>query len=44
VIRNERTLYTPGPGLRLEPGDTLMLLGDPGSIHKARELLHGHEM
>lgn len=44
LIRNERTTYTPGPGLRLEPGDTLMLLGDADSIHRARELLHGHEL
>ncbi|MHB8708163.1 MAG: cation:proton antiporter domain-containing protein [Desulfuromonadales bacterium] len=42
VIRRERTTYSPGPALRLEPGDTLMLLGDMESIHKARELLHGH--
>lgn len=42
VIRRERTTYSPGPTLRLEQGDTLMLLGDVESIHKARELLHGH--
>jgi CPA2 family monovalent cation:H+ antiporter-2 len=44
VIRHERTTYNPGPTLRLERGDTLMLLGEPESIHKARELLHGHPL
>ena len=44
VIRNERTTHNPGPHLHLERGDTLMLLGDPDSIHKARELLHGHPL
>jgi len=42
VIRQKRTTHNPGPSLRLAPGDTLMILGDPESIHKARELLHGH--
>lgn len=44
VIRNERTTYSPGPDLRLAQGDTLMLLGNPESIRKARELLHGHAL
>lgn len=44
VIRHERTTYSPGPSLCLEKGDTLMLLGDAGSISRARELLHGHPM
>lgn len=44
VIRHERTTHNPGPAWHLAKGDTLMLLGDPESIHKARELLHGHEM
>ena len=42
IIRDKRTTHNPGPSLRLNRGDTLMLLGDPESIHKARELLHGH--
>jgi K+/H+ antiporter YhaU regulatory subunit KhtT len=42
VIRHERTTHNPGPSLHLTRGDTLMLLGDVESIHKARELLHGH--
>jgi len=44
VIRQERTTYNPGPTLHLAHGDTLMLLGDPESIHKAREFLHGHPL
>ncbi len=44
VIRHERTIYSPGPTLHLEHGDTLMLLGDADNIHKARVFLHGHEM
>ena len=42
IIRHERTTYSPGPAMHLNHGDTLMLLGDSESIHKARELLHGH--
>jgi len=44
VIRHERTIYSPGPQLRLERGDTLMLLGEPGDIVQAREFLHGHPL
>jgi K+/H+ antiporter YhaU regulatory subunit KhtT len=44
VIRHERTTYNPGPALHLSRGDTLMLLGEPESIHKAREFLHGHPL
>ncbi|TLM68857.1 MAG: potassium transporter KefB [Deltaproteobacteria bacterium] len=42
IIRHGRITYNPGPGTHLNHGDTLMLLGDEESIHKARELLHGH--
>lgn len=42
VIRHERTLYNVSPDLRLEHGDTLMLLGSAEEIRRARELLHGH--
>jgi CPA2 family monovalent cation:H+ antiporter-2 len=41
VIRRERTLYNISPDLRLERGDTLMLLGSAEEIQRARELLHG---
>ncbi len=44
VIRHERTTYSPGPELRLERGDTLMLLGEPADIDRAREFLHGHPL
>ncbi|PLX82388.1 MAG: hypothetical protein C0617_14860 [Desulfuromonas sp.] len=44
VIRHERTIYGPGPGLHLEPGDTLMLIGEPEDVLQARELLHGHPL
>ncbi len=44
VIRHERTTYTPGPTLRLEKGDTLLLLGELADIEKAREFLHGHPL
>ncbi len=42
VIRHDRTIYSPPPDLLLEKGDTLMLMGSPEDIIKARELLHGH--
>lgn len=41
VIRRERTLYNIAPDLRLERGDTLMLLGSEEEIQNARRLLHG---
>jgi CPA2 family monovalent cation:H+ antiporter-2 len=44
VVRHGRTIYSPGPALRLEKGDTLLLLGEPDSIEKAREFLHGHPL
>jgi CPA2 family monovalent cation:H+ antiporter-2 len=44
VIRQERTSYSPGPHVRLERGDTLMLLGEAGDIERAREFLHGHPL
>jgi CPA2 family monovalent cation:H+ antiporter-2 len=44
VIRQERTSYSPGPQVRLERGDTLMLLGEPDDIERAREFLHGHPL
>jgi CPA2 family monovalent cation:H+ antiporter-2 len=40
VIRNERVIYSPSAQLRLETGDTLMLLGDDENIRSAREFLH----
>jgi CPA2 family monovalent cation:H+ antiporter-2 len=42
VIRHERITYSPGPALRLEQGDTLLLLGEEANIEQAREFLHGH--
>ena len=42
VIRHERVIYSPSADLRLEIGDTLMLLGDQQDIQQAREFLHGH--
>jgi CPA2 family monovalent cation:H+ antiporter-2 len=42
LIRRERTLFGPSPDLRLEPGDTLILLGGPKDVSRAREFLHGH--
>jgi len=44
VIRHERINYSPGPLLRLERGDTLMLLGETSDIEQAREFLHGHPL
>lgn len=44
LVRRERVTYGPAASLVLEPGDTLLLLGDPGSIHQARTLLHGHPL
>jgi K+/H+ antiporter YhaU regulatory subunit KhtT len=42
VIRQERVDYNPSAALRLEIGDTIMLLGEKDGITKAREFLHGH--
>lgn len=41
VIRHEHVIYSPSAELKLEEGDTLMLLiADGETIHKAREFLH----
>lgn len=42
AIRQERTIYSPAGTFRIEPGDTLMLLGSREDLSKAGELLHGH--
>lgn len=44
VIRQERIDYNPSAELRLEIGDTLMLLGEKEGIRKAGEFLHGHPL
>ena len=41
VFRQEKTLYNVSPDLRLQRGDTLMILGNEGEIQRARDLLHG---
>ena len=41
VIRNERVIYSPSAELRLETGDTLMLLGEAEDFDQARLFLHG---
>ncbi len=44
LIRRERTLFGPSADLRIEPGDTLILLGGPEEVFRARKLLHGHPL
>jgi Trk K+ transport system NAD-binding subunit len=44
VIRHERIHYGVSGSFRLQAGDTLMLLGEPEAVAKARELLHGHSL
>ena len=44
LVRRERISYGANAELVLEAGDTLLLLGTPESIQKARELLHGHPL
>ena len=44
VIRQERIQYGVSGSFRLQAGDTLMLLGEPEAVEKARELLHGHSL
>ena len=44
VIRHERIHYGVSGNFRLQAGDTLMLLGEPDDVGKARELLHGHSL
>ena len=41
VVRNERVIYSPSAELRLENGDTLMLIGDVENFQQARDFLHG---
>ena len=41
VIRNGRVIYSPSAELRLETGDTLMLLGEAEDFDQARLFLHG---
>ncbi len=41
VVRHERVIYSPSADIRLEAGDTLMLLGDSENILTARKFLHG---
>lgn len=41
VVRHERTIYSPAADLRLERGDTLMLLGAEEDLIRARNLIHG---
>ncbi|TYO97473.1 Kef-type potassium/proton antiporter (CPA2 family) [Geothermobacter ehrlichii] len=41
VVRKERILYNPAAELRLEEGDTLMLLGASEDLDRACQLLHG---
>lgn len=40
VIRHERVIYSPSAELRLESGDTLMLLGEEEQIRSAQKFLH----
>lgn len=40
VIRSERTIHSPPADLRIEAGDTLMLLGEEENFQKARSFLH----
>lgn len=44
VIRKERTIYSPTGSLRIEQGDTLMLLGSKKNVAQAGKLLHGHSL
>ncbi len=44
LVRHERVIYSPSATLQLEKGDTLMLLGDPDDILKARRYLHGQNL
>ena len=43
VVRNELTHFSPHADLRLEQGDTLMLLGGERELLSARALVHGEE-
>jgi CPA2 family monovalent cation:H+ antiporter-2 len=44
VIRQERTIYNPAGSFRIEPGDTLMLLGSSEDVLRSGKLLHGHPL
>jgi len=44
VIRSERVIYSPSAELRLETGDTLMLLGEEENINNAKAFLHGQSV
>ena len=44
VIRQERTIYSPSGDFRIEPGDTLMLLGSHADLRRVGELLHGQPL
>ncbi|MEJ2698270.1 MAG: cation:proton antiporter [Desulfuromonadales bacterium] len=42
LIRGKRTLFGPSADLRIERGDTLILLGGQEEVFRARKFLHGH--
>lgn len=42
VIRNQRTIPSPGADFQLSPGDTAIVVGAPESIQGAFDLLEGH--
>jgi len=44
VIRNERVIYSPSAELRLETGDTLMLIGEEQGFQITRAFLHGQSI
>jgi CPA2 family monovalent cation:H+ antiporter-2 len=44
VIRDERTIYNPSGGFRLQKGDTLMLMGSNEEVAQVCELLHGRAL
>ena len=44
IIRHDRTIYSPAGSMRIEAGDTLMLLGSRPDVQRACELLHGHTL
>jgi CPA2 family monovalent cation:H+ antiporter-2 len=44
VIRGGTTLFDPDPGLRLSPGDRLVLLGEPEGLARSAALLAGERV
>jgi CPA2 family monovalent cation:H+ antiporter-2 len=44
VIRNERVIYSPSAELRLETGDTLMLIGEEQDFQITRAFLYGQSI